>query len=92
MCTVTDLRCKQVINVKDGCILGHVCDVMVDVCDGRLVAILVPGPARFFGLFGREEDYVIKWCDIEKIGEDAILVCVESRGNPKKCRNRSCVI
>ena len=88
MCTINDLRDKQVINSRDGSILGHVCDVMIDVCDGRLTAIIIPGPAKFFGLFGREEDYIIKWCDIEKIGEDTILVCAECRGGRRKARNR----
>ena len=31
-----------------------------------------------FGLFGREEDLFIKWCDIEVIGEDTILVSCET--------------
>lgn len=73
-CRVVDLRCKEVINICDGCRLGFVGDIEVDTCTGRVVAIVVPGPARFFGLFGREEDYVIPWDCIQKIGDDIILV------------------
>lgn len=40
-CCVTDLRNKQVINQKDGDILGPVSDVEVDTCSGRVVAIIV---------------------------------------------------
>ena len=42
-CCVTDLRNKQVINQKDGDILGPVSDVEVDTCSGRVVAIIVFG-------------------------------------------------
>ena len=41
---------------------------------GKGVASDIPGKARFFGLLGREDDYVIPWTSIEKIGEDIILV------------------
>ncbi len=73
-CRIVDLRLKEVINIHDGCRLGFVNDVEVDTCCGKVVSIVVPGPSRFFGLFGREEDYVIPWDDIKRIGEDIILI------------------
>lgn len=73
-CRIVDLRCKEVINLCDGCRLGFVGDVEVDVLCGRVVAIVVPGRCRLFGLLGREEDCVIPWEAIEKIGDDIILV------------------
>lgn len=76
-CRIVDLRCKEVINICDGVRLGYVCDVEVDTCSGRLVSIIVPGFARFFGLFGREDDYVVPWECIKKIGDDIILVSYE---------------
>lgn len=38
-CCVTDLRNKQVINQRDGNILGPVSDIEVDTCSGKVVAI-----------------------------------------------------
>lgn len=73
-CRIANLRCKEVINLCDGCRLGYVGDVEIDVLCGRVVAIVVPGRCRFFGLFGREDDYIIPWESIEKIGDDIILV------------------
>jgi YlmC/YmxH family sporulation protein len=88
MCRIEELCRKDVINVKDGCRLGFIDDVEIDVCDGRVVAIVIFGRARFFGLFGREEDIVIPWCSIQKIGEDTILVCfepeIQTRCRPRK--------
>ena len=73
-CRIVDLRNKEVINIKNGARLGYVSDVEVDTCDARLVAIVIYGRARLFGLLGREDDCIIDWCDIEIIGEDSILV------------------
>ncbi len=81
-CKFTDLHCKEVICVSDGRRLGFVQDARVELPEGRLVAIIVPGPCRFFGLWGRRDDYVIPWCDICRIGPDIILVDIK----PDACR------
>jgi YlmC/YmxH family sporulation protein len=85
-CRIADLRCKEVINICDGCRLGFVDDVIVEVVDGRLLAIVVPGPCRFLGLFGREDDYVIGWDCITRIGDDIILVDVKEHKREKKSK------
>lgn len=77
-CRLAELRCREVINLCDGCRMGFVGDVEIDVMCGRVCAIIVPGRARFFGLLGREDDFVIPWERIEKIGEDIILVRFEA--------------
>ncbi len=74
-CRLADMRNKEVINVKDGMRLGCVCDVEIDTCTAKLCAIIIYGRLKCFGLLGREDDIVIRWCDIEVIGEDTILVC-----------------
>ena len=51
-CRMVELRCKEVINICDGCRLGFVGDVEVLLPEGRVAALVVPGPCRFFGLFG----------------------------------------
>ena len=71
---LTSLRCKEVINVSDGCRLGFVSDVEIDLATGKVAALVVPGPCRFFGLFGRGDDFVIPWRCICRIGDDIILV------------------
>ena len=71
---IADIRCKEVINICDGCRLGFPCDVEMDMATGQLAAVVVPGAYRFFGLFGRREDIVIGWDCIRRIGDDIILV------------------
>ena len=53
MCRVSDLRQKEVINIKDGSRLGYVDDVEFEVASGQIIAIIIYGQSRFFGLFGK---------------------------------------
>lgn len=69
-----DLKLKEVINVIDGKRLGNITDIEIDVETGRLTAIVVPGVGKFLGLFGRNDDVIIPWDKIKKIGMDVILV------------------
>ena len=69
-----DLKQKDVINICDGCRLGYVGDVECQLPEGQMTALIVPGPCRFLGLFGREDDYVIPWLCCKRIGDDLILV------------------
>lgn len=41
-------------------------------------------PAALFGLLGREDDIIIKWQDIEVIGDETILVCYNDFYRVKK--------
>ena len=78
----TDLQCREVICVSNGQRLGFVSDILVEIPEGQVCAIVVPGPCRFVGCFGRHEDYVIPWNCIRKIGPDIVLV--DTR--PEDCR------
>lgn len=77
----SSLRCKEVICLADGRRLGFVGDLEIDIPEGIVKALIVPGPCRFLGLFGRKDDYVIPWCNIKRIGPDIILVDVQ----PENC-------
>ena len=86
-CRIASFRCKEVINVCTGFRLGYVCDVEFDVESGNVTALIGPGPCRFFGLLGREDDYLLPWDCIERIGEDIILVRVP--GDFHRCRSEN---
>ena len=73
-CRMVELRRKEVINIRDGCRLGFVGDVEVRVPEGQVAALIVFGPCRFFGLFGRGEEYYLPWECIQRIGDDIILI------------------
>ncbi len=67
------LRDKEVIQVCEGTRLGYVRDLCLELDSGRVLSLIVPGPCRFLGLFGREYDYVIPWRCIRRVSEDLIL-------------------
>ena len=70
------LRQKEVININDAARLGYVSDVEVSLEKGEIEAIIVPGRMRVFN-FGKNDDLVITWDKIFKIGDDVILVDVD---------------
>lgn len=74
---IADLRNKQVVCTKNGCVLGFVSDVEFSISDGRLEALVIFGRPRFFGLLGREEDIVIPWREIAVIGHETVLVTTD---------------
>ena len=74
ICRITELHDKEVINLDNGNRLGCVDDVEVDSCSARLCAIVIHGRQRLFGIGGNEPDIVIRWEDIEVIGDETILV------------------
>ena len=74
LCKFSELKRKEVINICDGSRLGFVGDLEITIPEGEVKAIIVFGPCRFFGLFGRGEDYYIPWECIQKFGDDIILV------------------
>ncbi len=71
---ISDLRCKEVINVVDGSRYGYMGDAEIDLETGQVKALIAPGRLRFFGLLGREEDKVFPWESVRRVGEDIILV------------------
>lgn len=77
-CRIADLRNKQVVCIKNGCVLGFIYDVEFSTSDGSLTSIIIPGRPRFFGLFGHDEDIVIPWSEIEVIGQETVLVTTDS--------------
>lgn len=77
MTKYSKLRQKEVVNIIDGSRLGYICDMLLDVCTGKICAIVVPGPSKFSFFFKGERDQVIPWKNIRKIGEDVILVEID---------------
>lgn len=76
-CRIDELRNRQVVCVKDGCVLGYVSDIELDSENGRLTSLVIYGRPRVMGLLGHEADIVIPWEEIEVIGQETILVSTD---------------
>ena len=68
-----ELRAKQVVNIVDGRVLGHIVDMIFDTSTSRILGFVVPGGKGLFSLFKSEEVFV-PYSNICKIGDDTILV------------------
>ncbi len=86
-CRIADLRCKEVVNICDGFRLGYVEDILLDTMTGKIVALVVPGPCKFLGLFFPGDDYIIQWDCVSRIGDDLILV--EVKGEKPRAKRHS---
>ena len=82
------LHRKEVINLCDGCRLGCVGDLEMTLPDGTVKALIVFGPCRFFGLFGRGEDYYIPMECVQKFGSDVVLVDKPVQKRPPQANER----
>ncbi len=73
-CTMNQLRRKEVINSRNGCRIGFVDDVSIDVKTACVQSIIIYGRLKLLGILGRHTDCIIPWDKISLIGEDTILV------------------
>lgn len=74
MVRISEFQIKDVVNIADGKKLGNVVDIDIDLDTGKIENIIVGGASKVLGLFSKEEDIVIPWKNILKIGTDVILI------------------
>lgn len=70
---LSELQDKNVINIIDGKIVGNIIDIEI-TSDGTLDSLIVEKSKLFISLFSNGNELSIKWSQIEKVGEDVILV------------------
>ena len=70
---LSDLQNKDVVNLIDGKKVGNIIDVAIDG-DGKMSELIVEKSKFFVSMFSNKDEVEIKWSQIEKIGEDVILV------------------
>lgn len=85
MVKISDLRAREIINIVDGRRLGLIKDIDIDLEGGKITAIILPGAGggKFLGFLGKEEEIIVPWDKIIKIGMDVILVEVSSFSDPR---------
>ena len=86
-CCLSDLRYKEVIDQSTGQRLGYVCDAEIDLDDGKIVALIVPGQKKLGGLLSGDDDYILPWGAISRLGEDIILAEVSGQ-QPRRRREK----
>ena len=74
MVKISELKQREVISINDGRRLGIAYDIEIDMEEGKIDALVIPGTGRVLGLFSKESDIVVNWENIKKIGTDVILI------------------
>ena len=68
---LSELQTKEIINMTTGKRLGVIIDVIVD-SDGKIKSLILE--ERRGRRLGSKEEYELDWKQINKIGDDIILV------------------
>jgi YlmC/YmxH family sporulation protein len=89
MLKVSDFQIKDVVNVSDGKRLGNIDDIDINLDTGKIESVIIGGVGRVLGFFGKDEEVVIPWQNILKIGEDVILVRYKGYGEIKDVKEET---
>lgn len=73
MSSFSELKNKEVINIRDGSLLGCVSDLEFNTCTGEICSLILPGNGLLASLSSKNR-IIIPWRDIERIGRDTVLV------------------
>ena len=80
------LKKKEVLNLATGKNLGKINDLIIDAKSGKILKIIVPGKKGFLSCENEE----IKFSDIEKIGDDVILIRFKQQKEDGECKKPPC--
>lgn len=69
---LSELQSKKIISVTDGKNIGSIIDAVIN-SNGQIEALLLESSRGIFSI-NKDLDMKIYWKEIEKIGEDVILV------------------
>ncbi len=72
-----DLAEKDVVNIKNGEVMGRFDDVEIDTRKGRITAFYIEEAGKLMSMLGKTKAKRIRWEEILKIGMDVIIVNVE---------------
>ena len=86
-----ELRCKEVVNLRNGARMGRMIDMIIDTSGKDVLGIVVPGVRK---IFKANEDIFVPWGNITKIGEDVILISLDVNSatsiTKSKCKEKDC--
>lgn len=73
---ISDLQSKSIIDLNTGKNLGKIIDLVLDE-KGNTLELIVE-KKRFFLNFLTKDNITFKWSNINRIGEDVILISIDT--------------
>lgn len=74
ICSLENMRNKEVIDILTGERLGYIDDVEINLDTSNVIALVIYGREKLFGLFGKEDDIIIPCNEIKVVGDDVLLI------------------
>ena len=71
---LSELQNKNLVNVSNGKNIGNIIDVNIDYQSGNIKSFIIESKGSILTFLNKYNDMEVKWNDIQKIGEDVILV------------------
>lgn len=71
---LSELIKKDIVNIQDGKKIGKITDVIFDINNGYLIKFIIESPNIIKSIFSSNEELIIKFTQIKKLGEDVILI------------------
>ena len=71
---LSELQNKNLVNVSNGKNIGNIIDVNIDYHSGNIKSFIIESKGSILTFLNKDNDMEVKWNDIQKIGEDVILV------------------
>ena len=87
ICSLDDLRRKEVIDITNGDRLGYIDDIEINLDTSEVEALIIYGRMRFFGLFGKDDNVIIPCDDIKVVGKETVLVRLTFNKKTSKSTN-----
>lgn len=66
------IRSMEIIDIRTGCKIGFVQDLVIDIEASKIISIIIPSSGKNW--FNKEDDVEIPWEKVVKAGMDVILV------------------
>ena len=82
-----DLAEKDVVNIKNGEVMGRFDDVEIDTRKGKITAFYIEEAGKLMSMLGKTKAKRIRWEEILKIGMDVIIVNVDDDIHNKAIKN-----
>ncbi len=71
---LSELQRKDIVNIKDGKLVGKIVDVEFDTSNGYVIKFIIEKAHFMRNLFSINDELTIKFTQIKKLGEDVILI------------------
>ena len=76
---LSELQRKDIINIKDGKLIGKIIDVEFDMNSGYMIKFIIEKSSFIRSLFTSNEEVSIRFNQIKKLGEDVILIDISPK-------------